>query len=74
MKSIEARVTRDTIETEVLIIGGGLVGATLAIALGSAGLKVCVIIVLVNEKFNFSRILVIETLNRLFFCTKKNTM
>jgi 2-octaprenyl-6-methoxyphenol hydroxylase len=43
LKSTKSKVTRDTIETEVLIIGGGLVGATLAIALGSAGLKVCVV-------------------------------
>ena len=33
----------DIIEAEVLIIGGGLVGATLATALGQAGLDVCVV-------------------------------
>ena len=33
----------DIIKTDVLIIGAGLVGATLATALGRAGLKVCVV-------------------------------
>jgi len=33
----------DMIEAEVLIIGGGLVGATLATALGQSGLEVCVV-------------------------------
>ena len=33
----------DMIEAEVLIIGGGLVGTTLAIAFGQAGLDVCVV-------------------------------
>jgi len=56
LKSSEAKITKDIIETEVLIIGGGLVGATLAIALGNAGLKVCVIDVtdpLTNLDFEF---------------------
>ncbi len=34
---------QDVIEAEVLIIGGGMVGATLATAFGQAGLDVCVV-------------------------------
>ena len=43
LKSPKTKKTRGTLEAEVLIIGGGLVGATLAIALGSSGLRVCVV-------------------------------
>jgi 2-octaprenyl-6-methoxyphenol hydroxylase len=32
-----------TIDTDVLIVGGGLIGGTLAVALGSAGLRVAVV-------------------------------
>jgi 2-octaprenyl-6-methoxyphenol hydroxylase len=43
LKRLGPKIAKDTIEADVLIVGGGLVGATLAIALGGAGLKVCVV-------------------------------
>ena len=42
-KVLKPILDKDLIETEVLIVGGGLVGATLAIALGDVGVNVCVI-------------------------------
>jgi 2-octaprenyl-6-methoxyphenol hydroxylase len=38
-----AMVSSDSLHTDVLIIGGGLVGAAQAIAMASAGLSVCVV-------------------------------